>query len=139
LYLTDSKAVAELYAKTRVALGGGQPRVLTIEITRAELGRVLDLNSDPRWPQFLRAPQIPRRPDLTPENLIRRANENYSRFFDQFVAQNKIPIEEYNAVIGPEFVRGATQLAVLHKNGQPSRLSIEIRTRLRPVDGPHRG
>jgi hypothetical protein len=134
MYLTDSREVAEMYARTRVAEGGGQAEVLTINIERSELGRVLDLNNDPRWQQFLRHPQVPGRPDLTPENLIKMANENYGRFFEQFVRENKIRINEYDAVIGAEFVRGGSQLAILHKDGLPSPLAIKIRGRLRPVD-----
>jgi len=133
MYLTDSREVAEQYARTRVAYGGGQPEVLSINIERSELGRVLDLNSDPRWQQFLRTPQVPGNPDMTPEKLIRMANENYGRFFEQFVRANKIRIKEYDAVIGPEFVRGGSQLAILHEDGRPSSLAIKIRSRLRPV------
>jgi hypothetical protein len=138
MYLTDSREVAEQYARTRVAYGGGQPEVFTINIERGELGNVLDLNSDPRWQQFLRNPQVPGRPELTPENLIKMANENYGRFFEHFVRENKIRIKEYDAVIGPEFVRGGSQLAILHKDGRPSPLAIKIRGRLRPVDSPGR-
>ncbi len=123
MYLTDSREVAEQYARTRVEDGGGQPEVLTINIERSELGKVLDLSSDPRWQRFLSHPQVPGRPDLTPENLIKMANENYGRFFEQFVRKNKIRIKEYDAVIGPEFVRGGTQLAILHKNDGPSPLA----------------
>ncbi len=133
VYLTNSKAVAELYAQTRVAHGGGQPEVLTITLGRNELGRVLDLNVDPRWQQFLRTPQIPNKPDTAPENLIRMANENYGRFFEQFTRQNNIRLQNYEAVIGPEFVRGGTQLCILNRNGQASPLGLQIRARLQPV------
>ncbi len=133
VYLTNSKAVAELYAQTRVAHGGGQPEVLTITLGRNELGRVLDLNVDPRWQQFLRTPQIPNKPDTAPENLIRMANENYGRFFEQFTRQNNIRLQNYEAVIGPEFVRGGTQLCILNRNGQVSPLGLQIRARLQPV------
>jgi hypothetical protein len=61
------------------------------------------------------------------------ANENYGRFFEQFVRVNKIRIKEYDAVIGPECVRGGSQLAILHEDGRPSPLAIKIRGRLRPV------
>lgn len=134
VYLTSSKDVAELYARTRVSGGGGQPQVLKVEIDRAELGRVLDLSNDPRWNRFLRQPAIPGMPDRTPEALIRMANENYGRFFEQFIQQNNIRIQEYDAVIGPEFVRGGSQLCMLNRNGQPSPLAARISTRLQPIE-----
>jgi hypothetical protein len=55
MYLSNLQDVAEQYAKTRVANGSGQPEVLTVKIERAELGRLLDLNSY-SWRQFLRKP-----------------------------------------------------------------------------------
>lgn len=134
VYLTSSKDVAELYARTRVYSGGGQIQVLKIDIDRSELGRVLDLGADPRWNRFLRQPAIPGMPNRTPEALIRMANENYGRFFDQFVQQNNIRIQDYDAVIGPEFVRGGSQLCILHRNGQPSPLATRISARLQPIE-----
>lgn len=128
--------MAERYATTRVSEGGGQPEVLMVELERSELGRVLDLTLDPRWQQYLRTPQIPGRANTTPESLIRLANENYSRFFEDFIAQNKIRVQDYNVVIGPEFVRGGSQLCILHRDGQPSQLAIEIRARLQPALRP---
>ena len=40
---------------------------------------------------------------------------------------------ENNAVIGPGYVRGGSQLAMLHEDGGPSPLAIKIRGRLQPV------
>jgi len=133
LYLTSSKEVAELYAKTRVAHGGGQPQVLSINLERSELGRVLDLNKDSRWQKFLQTPQIPNQPKTTPQHLIRVANENYSRLFEAFASKNKIRISDYDAVIGPEFVRGGSQLCILHRNSEPSTLAKQVRSRLKPI------
>ncbi len=134
VYLTSSKDVADLYARTRVSSGGGQIQVLKIDINRSELGRVLDLGTDPRWNRFLRQPVIPGRADRTPEALIRMANENYGRLFEQFLQQNNIRIQDYDVVIGPEFVRGGSQLCILHRNGQPSPLATRINARLQPIE-----
>lgn len=135
LYLTDTKAIAERYAQMRVSTGGGQERILEVSINRGELGRVLDLTADPRWAQFLRTPSIPGNLQTTPERLIRLANENYGRCFEAFLAQNRIRIQDFNAVIGPEFVRGGKQLAILHRNGAPSSFAVQIRARLQPIGG----
>jgi hypothetical protein len=67
--------------------------------------------------------------------LIRQANENYGRFFQAFLRQSGIRIQDYDAVIGPEFVRGGNQLAILHRNGQPSALAAQVRLRLQLVGG----
>ncbi|MBI3681949.1 MAG: hypothetical protein HY235_16325 [Acidobacteria bacterium] len=130
MYLTNSLSMAEEYARTRTANGGGAAEVLTVTLERAELGRLLDLNSDPRWQQFLRRQQLP---GVTTEQLIRQANENYGRFFDGFVQENNIRIQDYDAVIGPEFVRNGTQLCIRHRGGQPSQLAVQVRGRLQPV------
>jgi hypothetical protein len=134
-YLTNSKEVAETYASTR-AKSGGQAQVLTIHLERADLGRVLDLHKDPRWERFLQKPLVPNLPHTTPERLIKGANENYGRFFMDFVRQNNISLKNYDAVIGPEFVRGGSQLCLLHRDGQPSALAVQIRLRLQPVGAP---
>jgi hypothetical protein len=135
VYFTDSQAVAEQYARTRVAGSGGSHQVFQVTIRRAELGRVLDLSNDPRWRQYLRTPSIPGRPDMTPEALIRQANENYGRFFQAFLQQNRLRTADYDAVIGPEFVRGGKQLAILHRNQQPSAIAGQIRARMQLVGG----
>ncbi len=134
VYLTSSKDVAQRYADTRVSQGGGQPQVFQIQIERTELGKVLDLNNDPRWTRFLRQPAIPGMANRTPEDLIRMANENYGRFFEQFVQQNNIRIQDYDAVVGPEFVRGGSQLCILNRNGQPSVLATRISARFQPIE-----
>jgi len=39
-------------------------------------------------------------------------NENYSRFFRAFLEEQKLSLAEFDAVIGPEYVRGGTQVCV---------------------------
>jgi hypothetical protein len=135
VYFTSQKAVAEKYADVRVHTSGGTVKVYEVAIQRAELGRVLDLTNDPRWRSFMNTPLIPGRMDRTPEKLIRLANENYASFFQQFLQRHKIDIRQYDAVVGPEFVRGGNQLALLHKNGQPSQIAVRIRAAMVPVGG----
>jgi hypothetical protein len=133
VYFTSSKAVAEQYANTRVHYSGGTISVYEVTIQRTDLGRVLDLTSDPRWRSFMTTPIIPGQMERTPEKLIQLANENYNGFFREFLKRNNIDIRQYDAVIGPEFVRGGNQLAILHKNGQPSPTAVRIRGAMVPI------
>ena len=139
VYFTDSKPVAELYARTRVKESGGDPRVYQVRTSSPVLGRVLDLTNDPRWQTFLRTPQIPGSLQTTPETLIRQANENYGRFFQAFVGQNRIRLQDYDAVIGPEFVRGGKQLGILHRDGRASPIAVQVLARMQLVDSARAG
>lgn len=136
LYMTDSRQVADQYADTRAKANGGRPVVLVLHVERSDLGRVLDLTNDPRWKRFLETPQIPGRPASTPGRLIKLANENYGRFFQNFVRQNHIRLQSYDAVLGPEFVRGGNQLCILHPRGAPSSISVRLQAVMRPVGVP---
>ena len=130
LYFTDSVDVARKYAEGRVAEGGGVPQVFAVNVERAQLGKVLDLTTDSRWIEYMRTPAYRNGP--TPEQIIRTAgNENYSRFFDAFVSMNRIDLRNYNAVIGPELVRGGTQMCLLHQGGRPSALALQMRQQMR--------
>lgn len=125
LYLTNDSQVAGEYARLRA---GEQPetgRVLGATFARAELGRVLDLNQDVRWQQFVRTPSPG---GITYEQLIRQANENYSRFFGAFLQQNNLRLEDFDTVIGPEYVRGGTQMCIRN----PS-IAGRIRAFLQPL------
>ena len=123
LYLTDSPGVAEEYAVTRAGDKPLTARLRSVAIEPERLGRVLDLTQDIRWQTFLKSHPTPLSP--TNEELIRQANENYSRLFDEFVRINKIPVQEYDAIKGPEFVRGGTQICI--RNPQ---IQAEVRAAL---------
>jgi hypothetical protein len=110
LYLTDSPQVAGQYAVTRAGDKPLTARTLSVTMEPERLGRVLDLTKDTRWQAFLKSRATPQ--SLTNEELIRLANENYAPLFEDFVKVNKIPLDTYDAVKGPEFVRGGTQLCI---------------------------
>lgn len=132
LYLTSDKATADVYAQKRVAEKGGVKVITQVTIKAGELGKVLDLTSDPRWEKFMKTPLVPGKSDTTPQMLMRIQQNNYA-IFQQFLRDNKIDITQYNAVKGPEHTHGGTQLAILHKNGAPSGLAVSIRSRLAPL------
>lgn len=126
LYFTSDLEVAKLYASTRASGKPELTRVYEVPIDPAQLGRVLDLTRNPRWSQYMSQRIRPGGP--TNEQLIRMANENYGRFFEGFLQQESIDIGQYNAVIGPEFVRGGRQFCILMKNGQPGPAAAGLRS-----------
>jgi hypothetical protein len=134
MYLTDTESVALQYAKTR-AKGEAPWQVVEVRVERQSLGRVLDLTMDPRWLKFMTEPMFPgmNHPDLKKSRLdhLRIKYELYDQFFKEFQKANKIDIKEFDAVIGPEYVRGGKQLCILHKNGLPTKLNIRIRSLFR--------
>ena len=133
LYLTDRPTVAVKYAELRTTDPSAR-RVWSVPIDTGTL-RVLDLTTDPRWKKFMGpvAPQLP-----SNEELIKRVNENYGRLFKQFVQQEKIDLNKYDAIVGHEYVRGGRQICILNKNGKPSPLQGTLRSQFRTYS-PLRG
>jgi hypothetical protein len=136
MYLSDTEDVAWQYAKTRANKQASDYRVLEVTIDRQSLGRVLDLTTDPRWSKFMREPMVPgsKNPALMKSrwDYVRGQNELYGQFFKEFCRANSIDLRSYDAVIGPEYVRGGKQMVILHHDGQPTKLSLRIRALLRP-------
>jgi hypothetical protein len=135
LYLSDKEDVALQYAKLR-APGDKSWQVLQATIDRQSLGRVLDLTTDPRWQKFMSRPMYPgtNNANLNRSRLeyVRMKNELYSQFFKEFQQAHNIDIKDFDAVVGPEYVRGGKQLCILNKGGFPTRLSARIRVLFRP-------
>jgi len=125
LYLSSDQSVASQYSSIRAGSRPSAGRVLYATFERSILGRVLDLTRDARWLQYMQT----RTPSgMTYEQLIRAANENYSRFFRAFLRQYNLQIESFDAIIGPEYVRGGSQLCIRNLSVQ-----TQIRSMLRPV------
>jgi len=131
LYFTSDLEVAKLYASTRASGKPELARVYQVPIDPPQLGRVLDLTRNPRWSQYMS--QRVRPGGLTNEQLIRMANENYGRFFEAFLQQERIDIGQYYGVIGPEFVRGGRQFCILMKNGQPGPAAAGVRSNFKLI------
>lgn len=126
IYFTNRADIAKQYAELRVSEGGGEPRVLSLNIERSQLGNIFNLNTDTRWLKFLRTPMTPN--SLSPEQIIRTAgNKNYGKLFSAFILENKIDLRSYNGVEGPELVRGGTQLCILHVDNQQSALAQKLK------------
>ena len=137
MYLSDNEDIALLYAKTRALKSATQQwQVVEVKVERQSLGRVLDLTMDSRWHKFMTEPMFPgmNHPDLlkSRRDHLKIKHELYAEFFKEFQTKNKIDINGYDAVIGPEYVRGGKQLNILHKNGLPTKLNTRIRALFRP-------
>jgi hypothetical protein len=131
MYFADSQEVAQRYSSMRSPDPAGQ-RVYSVIIPLGGL-KVLDLTTDVRWKQYMEplGPGLP-----SNEQLIKRANENYGKFFDSFCKKYKINLNDYDAVIGPEHLRGGKQMVILFKNGKPSVLQSTVRQNFRVVLRP---
>ena len=132
VYFTDSLDVARRYAALRVSEGGGTPQVFSVSVERSQLGSVLDLTKDQRWSTFMARRASPSSPTF--EQIIRTVgNENYGRFFDAFVSENRIQLRDFDAVIGPEMVRGGTQMCLLNRGGRMTPSAVQLRQQMRLV------
>jgi hypothetical protein len=146
LYLTDTEDVAWQYAKLR-APGYKEYQVWQVTIERQTLGHVLDLTMDPRWAKFMSEPVFPgiriaSVPGIQQERIanvkqsrlsfLRGQYELYGKFFEEFLRVKNINIESYEAVIGPEYLRGGKQLCILHKNRLPTAVTKRIRSLFTP-------
>ena len=129
LYLTDSPTVAGEYAATRAGDKPSTARRLSVTLEPARLGRVLDLTKDVRWQSFLKSRPTPVSP--TNEALIRLANENYGRLFEEFARANNIHLTDYDAIKGPEFVRGGSQICI-----RTPKIQAEVRAALTELSAP---
>jgi hypothetical protein len=123
VYYTSDRQVAKMYADSRAIDSGTGSRAYVARVDMSTM-RVLDLTKDPRWKAYLSSQPTPQ---SSVEQLIRMANENYSRFFEAFLKNNKINLAHYDAVIGPEFVRGGKQMCVLLKVGKQTSHHAAIR------------
>lgn len=131
LYLTDTEDVAWQYARIRGNAAPENYRIFTVPIERNSLGNVLDLTNDARWMRFMGEPIHPR---LTMNRLtiIRGQHELYGQYFNEFLGKYNINIKTYNAVVGPEYVRGGKQLCILSNSGLGARLQARVLALLRP-------
>jgi hypothetical protein len=109
LYLTNDPAVAKQYATTRAgSLAGSTPSVTVATFQRSLLGRILDLTTDLRWKQYLSEGVG----SYTNEGLIKLANEHYWKIFQGFLEKNNLKLDNFDSIIGPEFVRGGNQICI---------------------------
>ncbi len=129
MYLTDTFSVARTYAQTRTADPNKQ-LVLAAELDPGSMGRVLDLRTDPRWAQHFEGPGGARLLELIKTG---RLNEIYGKTFNSFLEANKIDRNQYDVIIGPEYVREGMQMCITHKNGQPSALAGQVRASFKVV------
>ena len=129
LYLSSDRKTAEIYAQKRVVKTGGTAVITQVAIKPGELGNMLDLTTDARWSKFYNTPMVSGKSDTTPKILMQVQQNNYA-IFQQFLRENKIDINRYDAVKGPEITHGGTQIVILDKNGTRSTIAQRIQARL---------
>src|SRR5580704_16549455 len=102
-YLTDREDVANVYAQKR-SFDPSKYRILTATIDRSSRGNVLDLTMDSRWQLFMTETKSMR--GVTRLSLATTVHERFGQIFDEFIRTNKIDLNMYDAVIGPEYNLG---------------------------------
>lgn len=132
MYLTDRLDVAKQYAQER-ASNPTDRRVYSVPVDRSGL-RVLDLTTDMRWKKMMDMP-IPSQSGETIETMMKRqpASQQYKAMFDSFVKNNKINLDNFDAVIGHEYRSGGKQMCILYKNRQPSPIQMTLRGSFVPI------
>jgi hypothetical protein len=120
MYLADTKESAVEYTIQRT----DDPKSRRLYSVRLDLSqmRVLDLTQDPRWLKDIKMV----------EPSIRAANVNYGRVFQNFLKANKINLDDFDAVIGIDYLKGGKQICILYKDGQVTRLQSQIRATFVP-------
>ena len=116
LYLIDDQAAAQRYGDLRAAKPGGG-YVVSATIDRRMLGKVLDLPVDPRWRQF-----VARKPPVasmgkTWAAYMAKGTELYNDAFRLFLAESRIDLKQYDAIIAEDFIRNpnARQLVIVNE------------------------
>ena len=127
MYLTDRLDVAREYAAGRAPGQPDRQMVQSVTFDPKALGRILDLRTDGRWTEYVRKDPLNRRAYEIVQTG--RLNETYGEMFQAFLETYGLDRSQFDAIIGPEFVRGGTQLCIVNPNGQASRLAAQIRAK----------
>lgn len=135
IYYTDSYDVAKSYSQMRATQSGNE-RVYQVSVEMKNM-RVLDLTTHPEWAKLMKSPLLPTQPNgQTTEQFLRSApaSQNYNGFFKMFLRNAKLNLKDFDAVIGPEFIRGGRQMCILHKEGVPSSIANNLKSIRVPVN-----
>ncbi len=131
MYLTDRFDVAKMYAETRTSQVDKQVVVAVIigpDTVRSD--RILDLRTDARWKAHFAQPGGERVLELLETG---RMNEIYGKTFDSFLKANNLSRSQFDVIIGPEYVRGGSQMCIVQHGSAPSQLSIQLRSQFKPA------
>ncbi|MBH5385849.1 hypothetical protein [Bradyrhizobium diversitatis] len=112
-YFTDTSGVAKDYAKFRStdSKWTARPAVLYGNFAEGSLGPVLDLTSGPdgqAWRQFEETSYV----GMTNRQIMKTNPERYGPMFKEWVAQRGLNLNQYAAIVGPEYLRGGRQLCI---------------------------
>ena len=122
-----------MWPRYSAAFGTNEPergRVYAMPLNMDEL-HVLDLTRDPNWSSYL--PSLESFREVSPSNNS-SANkiQHMKALFREFLKKNSIDLNNYGAVIGPNFVYGGKQLCILYRNGKPSPIQAKVWSSARP-------
>jgi hypothetical protein len=129
LYLSDQPAVARQYATLRadeIGAGAGAQQLFRADLDPSKLGKVLDLRTDPRWARFASSPSHPGS-TMTNADLM-KIPDNYPEMFNAWARENGIKVGDYDAIIGPEYVRGGSQICIRNPAAQ-----AQVRAAMKPI------
>ncbi len=116
LYFTDSAQAAQGYADLRAGTAGGG-NVLEVTFERRSLGKVLDLPAMRAWEEFLAAKPPVASMGRTWREYMARGTEPYNGGFRTFLAQQKLKLADYDAIVAEDLIRnpGARQLVIVNE------------------------
>ena len=101
-FTTDSKVAAQ-YAQRRGSVDD-PAIILTVDVAQGELGRVLDLVNGPhakRWDELVQM-----------VGAKGMKNETYNKLFKGFLQEIGQTVDDYDTIIGREYVNGGIQLNI---------------------------
>ena len=103
MYFTDDPVVAGIYAAMRGT--ADDPKIILVaEVTAKELGRVLDLIDGPhakRWAELVQ--------QVGEKGLV---NERYHNLLSGFLKEIGSTRDDFDTIIGREYIRGGKQINV---------------------------
>lgn len=139
MYFTDQHKVARMYAEKNAA-SPDQQRIVGVVIDTSKY-RVLDLRDTTKlegqkWAEQF-SPKTPGGEKLFEVISSGTLNKMYGTVFDTFLRANNLNRNDYDLIIGPEYVRGGMQMCVVQKGAGPSALALQLRSEFKTISvGP---
>ena len=116
LYFTDSADAAQGYADLRAGKAGGG-NVLEVSFERRSIGKVLDLPKMAAWEKFLSSKPPVASMGSTWREYMARGTEPYNGGFRTFLAQQKLKLGDYDAIVAEDLIRNPStrQLVIVNE------------------------
>jgi hypothetical protein len=118
-YFTDSADVAQVYAETRAPTDPAARRMIGGTVDVKSLGKVLDLTKDPAFMGLYKT---------YTKSIPKPSGEPYRNLVEGYLKNKGIKLSDYDAIIGPEGVRGGRQMCV-----RTPEVLAKVRAVMKPV------